>query len=262
MVLLDILARRNDIAITAAHVDHGIRPDSARDAELVRSVAARLGVPYVDTALELGPQASEEQARTARYAFLRQVARARSATIVTAHHADDVIESIAINLLRGTGWRGLAVMNAPDVVRPLIHKHKSEILAYAVRHRLVWHEDETNASDRYLRNRVRQQLRDISPKVKQKLRDLWQQQCDLADEIDAEIATLATYDRYFYTMLTPPLAIEVLRGLFRLCDVPQTRPQAAAILLAIKTAQPGARYSLAKGVFLRFSADDFSIERQ
>lgn len=262
MVLLDILARRKGIDITVAHVDHGIRSESARDAELVRSAAAQYGMPFVGTALKLGVHASEESARTARYAFLRQVARARSATIVTAHHADDVIESIAINLLRGTGWRGLAVMNAPDISRPLIHKYKSEILAYAVRNRLVWHEDETNQSDRYLRNRVRQQLRTLPQAVKQQLHDLWQQQCELADDIDDEIARLAVYQRYFYTMLSPVLATEILRGLLRSHGVAQTRPQAAAILLAIKTAQPGSRYSLTKGVFLQFSADDFSIQRQ
>lgn len=79
---------------------------------------------------------------------------------MTAHHADDVVETIAINLLRGTGWRGLAVFGADDVYRPMTVWFKHEIIEYAKKHQLEWREDSTNASDAYLRNRVRKQMKD------------------------------------------------------------------------------------------------------
>jgi len=69
---------------------------------------------------------------------------------MTAHHADDVIETIAINHLRGTGWRGLAVLDS-DIVRPLLGMSKEVIKDYAQKRGLTWREDSTNTSDVYLR---------------------------------------------------------------------------------------------------------------
>ncbi|HEX6258362.1 MAG TPA: tRNA lysidine(34) synthetase TilS, partial [Candidatus Saccharimonadales bacterium] len=107
IVLLDMLAGQAGLELIVAHFDHGIRQDSTEDAEFVRAAAQRYSLPFELGQATLGPGASEEAARTARYSFLRSIAKKYQARIVTAHHADDVIETIAINVARGTGWRGL-----------------------------------------------------------------------------------------------------------------------------------------------------------
>ena len=164
VVLLDMLVSKQpsniyqlpttNYQLIVAHFDHGIRDDSNQDAIFVAKLAKKYGLPYVEKRVDLGVNASEEKARDERYDFLRSVAKQHDAKLVTAHHADDVIESIAINLSRGTGWRGLAVIDS-DVIRPLTDMNKSEILSYARNHNLKWREDSTNSTNVYLRNRIR-----------------------------------------------------------------------------------------------------------
>lgn len=93
-----------------AHFDHGIREDSWTDEEFARGVAGEYGLEFVSEAGELGPHTSEDKARQARYTFLREVCKMYNAQLITAHHQDDLLETMVINLLRGTGWRGLASM--------------------------------------------------------------------------------------------------------------------------------------------------------
>lgn len=158
MVLLHILARSVPAdRLTVAHFDHGIRPDSAEDRLLVSRVARDYGLSFVYDEGRLGAGASEAAARDARYTFLRRVMRADGADyIVTAHHEDDVLETAVINLLRGTGRKGLASLRSHgELYRPLLSTPKRHILAYAAKHGLEWREDSTNADVNYLRNYVR-----------------------------------------------------------------------------------------------------------
>src|SRR5690606_41547248 len=102
VVLLDMLSHVPGLKLVVTHFDHGIRPDSAQDAVFVEELAAHYGLPFETKRVELGTKASEELARRHRYAFLRDVAARYNAKIITAHHADDVIETVAINHIRGT----------------------------------------------------------------------------------------------------------------------------------------------------------------
>jgi len=160
MALLDLLADLPDVRLTVAHYDHGIRDDSAEDCQLVQAAAAEYGLPFAYRLGRLGPAASEATARTARYQFLHALRRASGAqAIITAHHQDDVLETIVLNLLRGTGPKGLASLRSTDVVqRPLLQVPKQELLRYAKQRGLVWREDSTNADLRYARNYVRHRL--------------------------------------------------------------------------------------------------------
>src|SRR5690606_22278428 len=130
MVLLDMLVREGSHELIVAHFDHGIRADSHKDATFVQDVAKKYGLPFEKRREVLGEKASEALARERRYAFLRSVAARHEAKIVTAHHLDDVVETVAINITRGTGWRGLAVMDT-DIVRPLVDMEKKELVRYA-----------------------------------------------------------------------------------------------------------------------------------
>lgn len=140
-----------------AHYDHGMRADSQDDMMFVKKLAQKYKLVFESEAGSLGSNASEQTAREARYDFLRRTAQKYHAEkIITAHHQDDVLETIVLNILRGTGPRGLNPMQGQhDIVRPLLHKPKKDILKYAQMHNLKWREDSTNTDDSYQRNYVR-----------------------------------------------------------------------------------------------------------
>src|SRR3989338_2021299 len=99
-----------------AHFNHSIRLDSGEDEKLVADAAGKYGLRFKVGQGRLGPGTSEDQARTARYKFLETVRKSCQAkTIITAHHQDDVMETAILNLLRGSGRRGLTaiIQNPP-----------------------------------------------------------------------------------------------------------------------------------------------------
>jgi tRNA(Ile)-lysidine synthase len=266
VVLLDMLVRVGEHDLTVAHFDHGIRPDSAADARFVEALATKYGLPFITKREELGPGASEELARTERYAFLRNAAKKLDAQIVTAHHADDIVETIAINISRGTGWRGVAVLDTPGIVRPLLYQNKSEIRAYARDKRLEWVEDSTNAQVLYLRNRLRRLVAmNVSVTNKQAILALWKRQVELKGKITQELLPYLNsegeYSRYFLTHVDPLSAGELLRAaIFARTKISPTRPQIERALLMIKTARAGSVFELGNGVALRFKERTFIVE--
>jgi len=259
MVLLDMMVRAGGHELIVAHFDHGIRSDSRLDAQLVRDTALRHGLVFETRREELGPSASEAYARDRRYAFLRGLADTHKATIVTAHHLDDLVETVAINVNRGTGWRGLAVLDS-GLSRPFIDVEKSELLAYARRHGIEWREDSTNTSSAYLRNRIRVHTHLLPSDTKRELRALHAQQKALKREITSEIYALIGvgpwYSRYFFTHLPTAVAYECLR---QITKGKLTRPQIARLLHAIKVARPHSTFEAGDGVRFYFSTRQFSL---
>ena len=127
MVLLDMVCRTEKIAmkdLVVAHFDHGIRENSHEDARFVQEKAAEYGVEFREERVELGEGASEAEARGKRYDFLGRLAEelddGRGVEIWTAHHLDDLVETVIINLLRGTGWRGLSALDTRGIRRPFL----------------------------------------------------------------------------------------------------------------------------------------------
>lgn len=264
VVLLDMLAKRQQNELIVAHFDHGIRPDSADDAEFVKALATRYSLPFVSVREELGKAASEEHARARRYTFLREQAKKHTATIVTAHHKDDLVETIAINIYRGTGWRGLAVFGNKAIFRPLLSLTKNEIYEYALKNNLEWVEDSTNRQGVYLRNRLRVVLGRIPANDKETLETLWNKQKVLRDDIDKESRSLIQkpYSRYFFTAVTTPVAVELLRQVLLVeAGKALMRPQLERALLAIKTAKPASLFQVGEGISLEFTAKTFIVQR-
>lgn len=257
--LLHMLTQTTDHEIIVAHFDHGTRDDSAEDAAFVRELAAEYGFQFETRREELGPNVSEEMARNRRYAFLRDIAKKHNGRIMTAHHADDVVETIAINFHRGTGWRGLAVLDS-DILRPLLLLTKADVVEYATQRKLSWREDSTNAGDKYLRNRLRRSTRDLDPDVKRELLALRSQQLESKRSIDHDIAELVgpgpNYSRYFFTHIPSQVAIECLRYI---TNAKLTRPQLERALLAIKTASPKSSYQAGSGLTFDFTTRNFSL---
>lgn len=171
-----------------AHFDHGIRSDSSLDRQLVQDSAKKYSLQFVYNIAKLGAGASEEQARKERYKFLHTVRRACNAdAIVTAHHQDDRIETAFINIQRGTGRRGITSLRSTnDIVRPMLHISKKQIIDYAQSQNLTWREDSTNDDTKYVRNHLR---KNILPKLTRTQRkdflDLLDRTQLINDDIDA-----------------------------------------------------------------------------
>ena len=149
------------LEVRAAHLDHGMRAGSADDARWVSGLARAWEVPLVSRTLAR-PPANETEARRARYRFLEE-ARARTGCrwVLTAHHADDQAETVALRVLRGTGIAGLAGIprtREPGLYRPLLPFWKRELAAHAEAFRLRHRADPTNRSPDVPRNVVRREL--------------------------------------------------------------------------------------------------------
>lgn len=264
IVLLDMLAR-GEHQLIVAHVDHGIRDEaSAADARFVEALARQYQLPFVKTELSLGAQASEERARELRYKFLFEVASEHDAIVVTAHHMDDVVETVALNIERGTGWRGLAVLARPDVHRPLIALTKAQLYSYALRERLEWVEDGTNASDKYQRNRLRHKIAERLPELaRQQVASLRAKQLSLRTDISRESTRLLKRhegSRHFLGQLDDIVALELLGTAIELeTGIRPMRPQLVRALLAIKTARPGSTHHVGSKLALHFTARKYRV---
>lgn len=257
VVLLDMLVKQGRDKLVVAHFDHGIRSDSADDAQFVKDLAKQHNLPFEMKREELGEAASEELARSRRYAFLHEMAAKHGAVIATAHHMNDIAETVAINISRGTGWRGAAVL-ASDVYRPLLDKTKKELIEYAQTYGLAWHEDSTNASDKYLRNRLRPKFSDSD--IVFQLAALRAEQVAIRNAIDKEITGLglmSPYSRHFFVMVEKEVGIEILRSIVK---AQATRPQLVRALLAIATYRSGTIHEIGTGISLHFTSRHFTVQ--
>lgn len=256
VVLLHILSQQLEgLKLVVAHFDHGMRPDSHDDERFVANLARNYGTNYETERHELGANASEAVARAARYDFLFRMRDKHSAiSLVTAHHADDVIETMVINIIRGTGWRGLcSLKSTSDVRRPFLKFSKKDIIIYAKEHNLEWREDSTNNDEHFLRNAVR---RHVSPLIERSAwLDLYEKQKILAADIDKELESLEPSRRYDYIMWPTSVALEKMKKITRL-----TRVQAEFALLAVKTAQAGSVIEVGDKKKLTLTRDNFLLQ--
>ena len=258
-VLLDMLVSSQQARLIVAHVDHGIREDSHEDAALTKRLAEKHGLEYEVTKLQLGPQVSELEARDKRYAWLDGLReRYEASVVVTAHHQDDVIETMILNVMRGTGWRGLCSLRDTEKrKRPLLGMSKLEVVTYALEHRLEWREDSTNEDLKYARNYIRHA---IIPRLafeqRQRFISLYNEQSRLRGAIEPELALLARevgndeegLRRYWLTMLPEAVAYEVLK---LAAQGQLLTTQLKQLLLFAKTARVGAMLEAGSGVEAR-----------
>jgi tRNA(Ile)-lysidine synthetase-like protein len=151
------------------HLDHGLRGEESReDAKFVEELCENLGVPYKARRIELSGTNLQEEAREERYRLAEEVAEERGlSTVATGHIADDVAETVLLNLARGAGLRGLS--GIPPVrgpfVRPLIERRRAEVLAYLEDLEQPYRADPTNLTPKYSRNRVRLEVLPVLEKL-------------------------------------------------------------------------------------------------
>lgn len=164
-VVLAHLCSKLQLQITLAHCNFKLRAiESDEDAQFVQDLSKKLGVKAlvkefnVKAFKEEGNYSTQMAARTLRYNWFNELLDSgKFDFVVTAHHADDALETFLINLSRGTGLDGLT--GIPEInnktVRPLLQFSREEIYLYAVENKLKWREDSSNASTIYVRNKLR-----------------------------------------------------------------------------------------------------------
>jgi len=193
VVLVDLLQRAG-FDFVMAHVNFQLRgSESERDEQFVRSLADKYGnellVKKFDTKLyaEEHKLSIQEAARVLRYDWFSEILAGWQLAgnhrqtvqyfIVTAHHADDNIETVLMHFFRGTGIQGMAgiqpLLKERQLIRPLLGFRKNELQLYAAARDLSFVEDSSNASDKYTRNYFRNQLlpqiKEVYPQVEENL---------------------------------------------------------------------------------------------
>ena len=183
MVLLSLFTRCG-YTVGVAHCNFQLRgAESDEDEVLVEEEAKKYGVPFYNkrfetvAEMERTGESMEMAARRLRYAWFDALSREHGYTVIAiAHHADDSIETFFINLLRGTGLRGLTGISTQvgHLIRPLMFASRKEILEYAVANHIPFREDSSNRSTKYLRNKIRlgliPRIREINPKFTELMR--------------------------------------------------------------------------------------------
>lgn len=216
-VVLTHLCRKAELNISLAHCNFNLRgEESDKDEQFVQDLADALElevfIEHFDTEKYAGEQKKSIQvaARELRYKWFNNLQQALGFQyVLTAHHANDSLETFLINFLRGTGLDGLT--GIPDkneeVVRPLLPFSRAEIEQYARRNNLQWRDDSSNASTKYLRNKIRHDiipaLEEINPQLLasfQKTREhLGQSAALVEDYISAIFPKVARESKFGYS---------------------------------------------------------------
>ncbi|MDB5168888.1 MAG: hypothetical protein JWO41_244 [Candidatus Saccharibacteria bacterium] len=258
MALLSMLSVLPGLKLTVAHYDHGIREDSAEDRRLVATEAQKYGLPFVYAEGSLGSDTSEATARNARYAFLRKVQQATNARgIITAHHQDDLLETVIMNLIRGTGRKGLSpLVNVHDLHRPLLHLSKQDLWLHALDNQLIWREDSTNQDLRYMRNYLRHKVMPkMSPADRQKLVQLTRRQAEINHQMDTLLANYMhiqdqreVLKRQWFLDLSHKVAQEVMAHWLRTHSINDFDKRGIdRLVVGAKVTKPGKTLDIVKG---------------
>ena len=164
MVMADLFLK-SKIAFGIAHCNFGLRGEASdMDEQLVREWSAANGIPFQSVLFKTKEKSAEwktgtqETARMLRYEWFEEIRKEHKyAKVVTAHHANDNVETLLINLFKGTGIAGIHGIQPENgnIVRPLLFATKEMIAKYAADNGITYRDDASNASDDYLRNAVR-----------------------------------------------------------------------------------------------------------
>lgn len=268
MVLLDFCVKKYGAEdVVVAHFNHGTRESCREDEDFIKKCCKNYNVFLEVGYGQLGENVSEEKARRKRYEFFYEIAKKYDGKIATAHHVDDLLESIAINFLRGTGWRGVAAMNNPEIFRPFISEMcwgKKDILRYAAENSIIFREDPTNSSEKYLRNRIRKEVREISSEKREKIFLIYSRQCEISREISEIVGKIVgdfreIFPKDFISSEDDEVSFEILREILRKNGINCTRPQLYEAIKAIKNYGNGKKFNLPEDRFFVVRKDEVEI---
>ncbi|MDO9037512.1 MAG: tRNA lysidine(34) synthetase TilS [Lutibacter sp.] len=178
-VVLTHLLHKLHFKISLAHCNFSLRgKESNEDEEFVKELGEKLAVQTHTIKFETEAYAEEKgistqmAARDLRYSWFQKIAKENNIDyIITGHQKDDVLETFFINLTRGTGLDGLTGIPEiqGNIVRPFMIFSRNDILVYAAKKKILWREDRTNSSIRYVRNKIRHKivpvLKELNPNL-------------------------------------------------------------------------------------------------
>ena len=259
-----LLRERLDITLEAAHFNHRLRgEESDADEAFVKELCGRYDIPlHLGSGRILpGKKGLEAAAREARYAFLRSL----PGKIATAHTADDNAETVLLHLVRGTGLKGLggiSPMNG-NVIRPMLTVTRREVEAFLSEYALPHREDSTNATDLFLRNRIR---RNVMPL-------LLQENPSLAENLSDMALGLREDEDYLFRMagetlpgvaalreMHPALRARALERFLKENGVPEPEKRHIALLeQLVFSDKPSARADLPGGITVARRYDTLEV---
>ncbi len=215
------LAVAAGLDVTAAHVDHGLRPESAAEADEVARAAERFGAGFVALSAQV-PEGGDLEARARRHRLEALAAFAGDRPILTGHTADDQAETVLINLLRGAGPGGLSAIR-PATTKPLLALRRSETVALCASLDLDPVVDPSNDDRRFVRNRIRHDVLPLLADVAERdVVPLLVRAADhsrrLVDELEREASTIDPTDTAALRAASPELARIALRAWLRSPD--------------------------------------------
>lgn len=254
-----VLAVDAGLDVTAAHVDHGLRPDSAAEAELVSDAASKLGAGFRSVSVEVADGGDlEARARAARHAALPP-------GTLFGHTADDQAETVLLALLRGTGLDGLTGIDWPG--HPILDLRRWETEAICAEAGLEPFSDPSNTDPRFRRNRVRHEVlplladvaeRDVVPLLTRMATMLR----DDAALLDAVASGIDPTDAVAVAAAPPSAARRALRDWLRTFDAERHPPDAAGLERVLAVARGEATAAqLSGGIEVRRSRQRLSARR-
>ena len=277
--LLHVLAGLRDslgFSLRALHLNHNLRgAESRRDELFVRRLCSQMNIPLRVGSVDIARTAKarglsvETCARKARYAFFQH--HGKDGKIATAHTLTDNGETILLNLIRGTGLRGLCGIPPVrgDIIRPLLGCTRREVEDYCALHRLRYVTDSTNHTDDYTRNRLRHRVMPLlleeNPRLEESLGQMGELLRQDADWLDAQAnragKTLASagnrLNRRAFLSLPPPLRFRVLRDLLEEAGLGYDHTRLELMARAVERGRGGVR--LTKRLELRVTPEDFAL---
>lgn len=238
LCLLAAYAKQHGTPLSVAHVNHGIRgADANRDEAFCREAAERLGLPFYvlhanvpEEAIRKG-ESIETCARRVRYEWFDRIMREREIPLLaTAHNANDNLETVLFNMVRGSGLGGICGIPACRqtahglLIRPILRMEKEDILALCEREKISFVTDCTNTDTDYTRNRIRAELvptlKEINPGAVRNV-------SHLCESLHEDSLCLLTMTNWFLEELRKENAIEVEK----LCGSPPAIVNRALLLL-------------------------------
>lgn len=254
----------NNYDFVAVHFNHQKRLESVLDHELILDQTTKYNVPYHYIKLSIKSGNFQEEARILRHKHLIDIAnKYQSKDIITAHHGDDLVETILMKLIRGSNLLGYAGMQKKSVInqmtfhKPLLDYTKEEIYDYAHKHNILFNEDVSNKTNDYFRNRLRN---NVIPLIKEEnnitLRfNNFSRQAHLAsDFIRQETIKFLNNDLSFnlskYNLLHEAIKNDILSYFFEVSNAEKSFDKITKIIKQLNTVKPNIEINISK---------DFSI---
>ena len=203
VVMCDLFSKAK-INFVIAHCNFGLRGEESNEDEMfVKKLSIKYKVPFMVTTFQTADFAETEKisiqmaARILRYEWFEKIRREQNCNyIATAHHQNDVLETVLLNLTKGTGIAGLHGIRVKNghIIRPLLFAEKETFFDYVVENQIIWREDSSNESNKYQRNLIRNEvvplLKQINPNLENSMSHTVERIAAVEDIFEQEIEML------------------------------------------------------------------------